>query len=87
MVDLLGDVILERPATAFKANPPRPATCWYVWTWYAPHNEWKLHRIQWSSKEAAEREAQLLRKQRGHTHYCVLRVELPGVFDEPGQAA
>ena len=59
---------------------PVASTVFLVATWYKPARYWKLWHEQWLSREAAVKKALfILQNIRGHSHYTILEVNLPGV--------
>ena len=79
-IDLLGDVIVD-PATAVPGPLPPAETRYLVATWYAPWPSWKIWKeTSYSDKQAAkEVGVRICSNTRGHTHYTVIEVHLPGV--------
>ena len=74
---LFPDIVAE-VAPAVATDPPHAKTYFQVWSWYAPGSYWKAWgREQFIVREAAEKFGRDL--PRGHTHYVVVTISLPGV--------
>ena len=58
---------------------PLAETMFLVATWYVPGRYWKVWRDQRTNREAAVEYAQkVLQNVRGHSHYTILELNLPG---------
>ena len=62
---------------AIKGGFPTAATVYRVATWYAPDRRWKIWQQDFNSYEKADEQGNYAVS--GHTHYCVVKIELPGV--------
>ena len=82
MTDLFGNVIVDDKPRTIPTNQPTAITLFLFATWYSPHGQWKIwHDFSYTERGACEAKAmQVLEKIRGHTHYCVLEINLPGVI-------
>lgn len=78
--NLFGEVIVEgHPPHRIARSVPAATTWFLVASWYAPDARWKLWRDQWLTRErAVEWATNRLTRIRGHTHYCILEMRLPG---------
>lgn len=78
MKSLFGEVLAD-DAVAVNAEPHAELR-YYVATWYVPDKEWKVwwREIHLTRSDAVGRASDLCQV-RGHTHYTVLEVRLPGI--------
>ena len=82
MLDLFGEVIIDQPLKRI-GKPPTAKTVWLIASWYAPDGRWKLWPDQWLTHDKAEAVAiNDISQVRGHTHYTILEVRLPGEIME-----
>ena len=80
--DEVKDIVCNSPSArtvkVFSNSTPRRATVYVVFSWYAPHNRWKMWNNMFASQTAANdfsKERLLLS---GHTEAVVVEVNLPG---------
>ena len=78
-LDLTGEVYVA-PPRGYHGELPVPSTIYLVATWYGPDDRWKI----WSQNQPTREEAEKLARDigltvRGHTHYTVIQIELPGI--------
>ncbi len=80
MKDLFGDAIVDEKPTAISGTVPESSVVFLVASWYSPGMRWKIWDNEWMSRKAAEQWAtRELAQIRGHTHYAILELRLPGI--------
>lgn len=62
---------------AMKGSYPVATTIYRVATWYAPDRRWKIWQQEFPTYEKADEQGRY--EVAGHTYYCVIPIELPGV--------
>ena len=81
-LDLAGEVYVA-PPRGYRGTLPLPSTIYLVASWYGPHQRWKIWPEEWLMREAAEEMADRIGEVRGHTHYTILEIKLPGAAAAP----
>lgn len=79
MKSLFGEEISVDEPKAYKGTTPFSHTIFKVATWYSPDLRWKIWDKELLTREAAERLAVKIGEVRGHTHYVILEIKLPGI--------
>ena len=70
-------LIVGRKVSMFSNSTPKPETIYVVFSWYAPHNRWKLWPAElFSSRSHAETFAKSRLSIGGHTGAVVVEIEL-----------
>lgn len=81
MISLFGEVSCDKKPRQFADAQPHANVVFQMATWYAPELRWKIWPAQYTSRQRVEQEVMDFAAiaPRGHTHYAILEIRLPGL--------